>query len=816
MRFDSTLCAAIRTLGIIVLIGILVSIPSSLYASGTGGIRENNVNPLNPSSLSPASLPNQLAISSSASSAQSVGHVEHPQQGLLPISSTSPQVSSSIPIANYDEQLGTTFTQSFMSIAYNVTAVAQSDTYGYGPAYLLNGLGSTGYWYQIGISYDWPLTVGGYNPGFGMNYEVFDSQGVSIFPSSGGGGLSSIQVNPGDTILLSLNFSASGRNVVMMAKDWSTGSTNFTVFSAERATSFIGLTNNFEQNGFFTGLMTEWYHVDSYQGNEEEVVYSANRIALSSAWMWMDEFNVAGGLVFRDATTSPVALSSNPSQLQPFYSNGAYEAVDSYEFVTGFQPPPVQVSRPIPNPATADVGQPVSFTCGASGGVPPFSYSWSFGDGSSATGQNVSHAFSSPGIMNVQCTAFDSLQTTSENTTSIMVLSDPLISLQLVNPTSVDIGQVVTFTVRAIGGSGVYSYKWTHLPIGCTSIDAASIPCRPETTGTFPVAANVTDSNGFSVIGDILPVTVYPDPLLTSFTASSNNLDIGQTITFAASASGGAGDISFVYYSLPTGCESANSTSLSCTPATTGTFHVILTVTDSNGFTVSSSRIIITVNADPTATIAASPPSIDIGQSLTFTVLARQGTGPFSYSYETLPTGCTTSNSPNLFCAPSSIGNYTIKVVVSDRTGEKSTAYLSVAVNPVVGISAFTTSLESVNAGKEFTLTVLTTGGTSPLSYSYLGLPRGCSPDNSPVLHCTPSAGGPYLIQATVTDKAGKSATSSVRVTVIPAMVTGFPSNQEYLLIGGVVIALVAGTIALVLLRRREREPNSSESKERT
>src|SRR5260370_23415270 len=143
-----------------------------------------------------------------------------------------------------------------------------------------------------------------------MNYEVFDPQGASIFPSSGGG-LAAIQVNPGDTVLLSLNFSASGRNVVMMAKDWNTQSTNSISFSAEKATSFKGLTNSFEQNGFFTGLMTEWYHVAPNLGNEGEVVYSANTNPLSSAWMWVDEFSVAGaGLVFSDATTSPVTLSS--------------------------------------------------------------------------------------------------------------------------------------------------------------------------------------------------------------------------------------------------------------------------------------------------------------------------------------------------------------------------------------------------------------------------------------------------------------------------------------------------------------------------
>jgi hypothetical protein len=717
----------------------------------------------------------------------------------------SSQVSSSIPPANYDEQLGTTFTQSFVSIAYNVTAVAQSDTNGYGPAYLLNGLGSTGYWYQVGVSYDWPFTVGGYNPGFNMNYEVFSPQGVSVFPLSGGGGLSSIQVNPGDTVLLHLNFSALGRNVVMMAKDWNTQSTSSTVFSAKGATSFVGLTNNFEQNGFFTGLMSEWYHVTPYLNNEGEVAYSDQSIALSSAWMWMDEFNIAGGLVFSNATTSPVALSSRPNELQPFYSHGAYEAVDSYKFVTGFQPPPVQVSRPTPSLVSADVNQPLSFTCSATGGIPPFTYSWTFGDGSGGTGQSVSHIYKSPGTMNVQCTVKDSLQTVSQNSTSVMVLSDPSISLQTANPSSVDIGQTVTLAVGATGGSGGYAYQWMNLPPGCNPTNVASISCQPTTMGTFQVVANITDSNGFSVRSGTLSVTVSLDPSVTSFTAFPTIIDKGQTITFAVSASRGSGSLSLTYYSLPPGCETANSTNLSCTPATAGTYVVILTVTDSNGFSVNSNPIIVTVNQDPIAKINASPSSIDLGQTLIFTVSAKDGTGPFSYSYQSLPSGCAASNSSSLSCTPSTIGYYTVKAVVADGTGEKSTAYQTITVNPVVGIYTFTTSLAKVDAGQEFTLAVSTTGGTNPLSYSYSGLPRGCSSANSPVLHCTPSTGGDYLIQATVTDHADKASTSSVNITVLPAKVTGLSLDQQALLVGGVIAAVIAaGVVTVVRLKKRE------------
>ncbi len=561
MRSYGMLYAASHAVAAIALIVILISIPS--YAH-TLGDREKGVNSATSSTSSSTSLPNQAAILSGSLTMQSGGGLRHPQNGPLPISTTS-QVSS-IPPANYDVQLGTTFTQNFVSIAYNVTAVAQSDTNGYGPAYLLNGLGSTGYWYQVGISYDWPFTAGGYNPGFGMNYEVFDSQGVSVFPSSGGG-LSSIQVNPGDMVLLNLYFS--GRNVVMLARDWNTGSSASQTFSSARATSFLGQTSGFaNQNGFFTGLMTEWYHVDPYYSNEEESTFSNYSHSLSSAWLWMDEFNVATSqLLFSNATQMPLAFSSSPSQLQPFNSHGAYEAVDAYEFVTGFQPPPVQVSRPILRTVSVDVGQLASFTCNATGGIPPFTYSWTFGDGSVATGQNVIHTFSSPGTVEVQCTVIDSLQTTSQNATSIVVLSDPSINLLTVNPTSVDLGQTVTLAVEATGGSTEYTYEWMNLPTGCNPGNTASISCQPTTTGTFGVAVNITDSNGFSLISSNLSVNVSPDPSLASFTASPSSLDEGQTIEFAASPSGGVGDLSFAYHNLPTGCESANSTNLA-TPRT--------------------------------------------------------------------------------------------------------------------------------------------------------------------------------------------------------------------------------------------------------
>jgi hypothetical protein len=239
---------------------------------------------------------------------------------------------------NYDEQLGMTFTQSFTSIEYNVTAVEQTDpVLGDGPAYLVNGLSNSGYWYQVGVSWNWaPGSVPG--TGFDMNYEVFDSSGNSVFPADGQGGVSAFSgpVNAGDNILLDLYFSSGAQSVTMLAEDTDTKAVASQTYSSMASTYFVGLPSSVaNSNGYFTGLMTEWYHGEPYYANEAEVVYSDPRSALTSAWMWMDEFD-ANTLtaVFSSNTSAPVSYS-DPTRLQEFSFNGTTEYSDAFHFVTG-------------------------------------------------------------------------------------------------------------------------------------------------------------------------------------------------------------------------------------------------------------------------------------------------------------------------------------------------------------------------------------------------------------------------------------------------------------------------------------------------
>ena len=235
------------------------------------------------------------------------------------------------PAVNYDEQIGMTFTQSFTSLSYNVTAVQQTDSDGYGPAYLLNGVTNNGYWYQIGITYNWPGNVG-YIPGWAVVYEVWDNAGNSIFPTNGGGGLANFTgpVNNGDRVLLSLYFA--GSQVQMNVKDWNTGASGSEPYAAFGST-FLGLTTTADANGYFTGPMTEWYHVSPYYATDRAVTYDNPNTRLASADVWADEFdaNTFASLFGSDQ----VLTFTNPNQFLSFSTNGAVIHANAYTFVTG-------------------------------------------------------------------------------------------------------------------------------------------------------------------------------------------------------------------------------------------------------------------------------------------------------------------------------------------------------------------------------------------------------------------------------------------------------------------------------------------------
>jgi hypothetical protein len=105
----------------------------------------------------------------------------------------------------------------------------------------------------------------------------------------------------------------------------------------------------------------------------------------------------------------------------------------------------------------------------------------------------------------------------------------------------------------------------------------------------------MTDSNGFAVSASA-PFTVFAMPTVGPVGVSPGiTIIAGGGLTFNVSATPGSGGLVYVWNNLPSGCQSADSDSLTCTPSAAGTWNVSVTVTDSNHGTATSASITVTV-----------------------------------------------------------------------------------------------------------------------------------------------------------------------------------------------------------------------------
>ena len=231
--------------------------------------------------------------------------------------------------ASYDQQVLLVFSQDFSSLSYNVTAVPQADSYGFGPAYLLNGHSDTGYWYQVGLAYDWPLSSGtSYDAGFHFTWEVFDPNGTTNNPT-----LSNFpdNVNANDTVGLSPYFQSG--NVVMSSFDYSTGASSSHSYAAGGGSRFVG-SSSFSRSSTPTSLMTEWYHPDPNWTTMKQVSYSESSVSVSSASVCISEY------VPPNPNSSVYSSCSSPMFLSNSAQQYSYHGLSTYTSQNLFQTGP--------------------------------------------------------------------------------------------------------------------------------------------------------------------------------------------------------------------------------------------------------------------------------------------------------------------------------------------------------------------------------------------------------------------------------------------------------------------------------------------
>ncbi len=163
---------------------------------------------------------------------------------------------------------------------------------------------------------------------------------------------------------------------------------------------------------------------------------------------------------------------------------------------------------PLTFPAT-DVGWAVGMIASATGGVGPYQYLWSFGDGNSTPGVHVEHGYLTPGEYVLTLLVTDSLGGMGSASWAIQV--NPQIAVQVDAPLfATDVGRPLALSATVTGGTEANrSVLWSF---GDQTTQTSSQATHVWTAaGVYNVTARAVDGVGASATRSVL-VTVNAAP----------------------------------------------------------------------------------------------------------------------------------------------------------------------------------------------------------------------------------------------------------------------------------------------------------------
>jgi hypothetical protein len=249
---------------------------------------------------------------------------------------------------------------------------------------------------------------------------------------------------------------------------------------------------------------------------------------------------------------------------------------------------------------------------------------------------------------------------------------------------------------------------------------------------------------------------------------------------------------------LPPGLQiSGTSTggAISGTPASAGTYTFNLAVTDSQNSSTSG-KFTIAIQSLFVISTSSPLPSAIVGQSYNQTLTAVGGVAPYQWSAGSgFPPGLTLNASSGAITgAPTTAGNYSFPVQVTDSTKAVSTATFSLAVT---GSSLQITTVPPLfngQIGAAYSQPFAASGGSPPYTWSLgSGSSGGLTLDpNSGILSGMPQTAGTFTFVVKVTDSAGVTVSKSFSVTVtpqaliitaggtLPAGTAGLPYDQKF------------------------------------
>lgn len=386
----------------------------------------------------------------------------------------------------------------------------------------------------------------------------------------------------------------------------------------------------------------------------------------------------------------------------------------------------VVISTPLQLTAAISTNVPVScsyendgsLTVQGSGGTPAYSYSWS-GGSVNATDNNLL-----PGTYTVTITDANGCTASATGTVTAPALLQ--INISSNTPASCNLGSNGAATVAAIGGTPGYSYVWSNGTIGTTNTGLAA--------GTYTVTA--TDANGCVATQIVVISEATPLVLALASTGTTCGSSNGS-----ASVVVGGGTPGYTYSWNPSGGTGNSASGLG-----SGNYSVL--VTDANGCTAIGNVSVPSANGPVLSVASSNHISCPGGNDGDISINIVGGAPPYNYVWS----NGSISTAINTLAA----GTYTL--TVTDDNG-CSTAIIVSLTQP--SAFSFVDVVVTAHCGQaDGDLTINTSGGTAPYSYSWS---NGASGSNQ----ITNVISGTYTV--TVSDANGCTASSSGIIPDAPA-----------------------------------------------
>ena len=436
-------------------------------------------------------------------------------------------------------------------------------------------------------------------------------------------------------------------------------------------------------------------------------------------------------------------------------------------------------SRPVPviaglvadftfTPTKPQAGESIAFTATASGGTIPYTFSWTWGDGTpNGAGQSPTHTFAAAGTYLVTLRVTDSATPSPRvvNVPPKSVLVTPVLAGNFTfTPTAPSAGDVVSFQGTATGGTGPYQFLWTFGDGGTGT--GATVTHVFATAGTYTVTLTVSDSAGH-VPPTVSKFVSVGGALGADFTFVPVQPVIGEVASFSATAAGGNPPYTYSW-TWDDGTPAGTGRDVTHAYATARTFTVTLRVNDAASHVAIVSKSVI-VTPRVTANFTFTPPDPVVGEEVTFNATATGGTSP--YTYEWTFGDLSSDGGLSVRHTYEAQGNFTVRLTLADSIGHVANATKIVVVRASLTVN-LTVSRDRPVIGESITFTASASGASPPYTYSW-SFGDGLTAAGANVFHAFASEGG-FLVNVTATDVAGRRGVASREIVVTRGIAADF------------------------------------------